>query len=53
MEKILLISEFCIIIIIKVVAPLQLVELLQVLLQLDMVEQEMQDQVLVACLLLE
>jgi hypothetical protein len=38
-----------------VVAPLQLVEPLQVLLQLDMVEQEMQDQVLVlvACLLLE
>lgn len=52
MEKILLISEFCIIII-KVVAPLQLVEPLQVLLQLDMVEQEMQGQVLVACLLLE
>jgi hypothetical protein len=47
-----LISEFCIVII-KVVAPLQLVELLQVLLQLDMVYQEMQGQVLVACLLLE
>jgi hypothetical protein len=47
-----LISEFFIVVI-KVVAPLQLVELLQVLLQLDMVYQEMQGQVLVACLLLE
>jgi hypothetical protein len=35
MEKVLLISEFCIVII-KVVAPLQLGERLQVLLQLDM-----------------